>query len=400
MDLLISKHEKYFKLCLNSLPAKAQSEDANRIAIVYFCIQGLDLLGKLNLSEMEEIQYSKSIYSNLIKDPLNEIQSFRPSPTFRLLDGEEEEDSISYDLPNLAATLFALSILLALGSDYLKVIDRHKVMKFVSKLQIKEGSEAGGFKPVLGADGIAFGESDLRHCYTALCVRKLLHYDMLPEEKRNHDIDIKLVESYIINRVNFNGGLSSNRYTESHSGLTFCGLASLKLLGYDFSNNNNWVDNTVRWLVYRQVDFPDSIKAYKELNQNEDDSYEYWDLDDIGGFNGRENKFGDTCYSWWCSASLKLLGEEYLELINFTAAEEHLLTMTQSKLMGGFGKDKDSFPDPFHTFLGISALCLWKMAKPEGHGYAGENELRDIDELLVISARLRNFLEKSIKWED
>lgn len=385
-EFLVSKHQKYFLLCLNSLPAKAQSEDSNKLAIVYFCIQGLDLLGKLQLTFQEKKIYADFLYEHMIIDPNDEIQSFRASQTFKLPLSQN-----NYDLPNLAATLFALSSLLALESNFSQNLNRHKLMRFVSRLQIQNGPEKGGFKPVLDQEGgQVVGESDLRHCYTALCVRKMLKYDELPLEERINDIDVDLTERYILDRVNFNGGLSSNRYTESHSGLTFCGLGALKLLNYDFSGNETWVANTIRWLVNRQVDYPKTIEAYR------DEEYEYWDEDDIGGFNGRENKFGDTCYSWWVTASLKLLGDQYFECVNFGAAEKYLLRKSQSRLMGGFGKDSQSYPDPFHSFLGIASLTLWKGRS--GLEYTGENNLTGIDELLVISQALSDFL-KQMEWK-
>lgn len=384
-EFLVNKHQKYFQLCLNSLPAKAQSEDSNKLAIVSFCIQGLDLIGRLQLTLEEKESYGDFLYKHMIIDPNDEIQSFRASQTFKL-----PPTANNYDLPNLAATFFALSSLLAIGEDYSKRLDRHKIMRFVSKLQIRNGPEKGGFKPVLDLQGgQVVGESDLRHCYTALCVRKLLKYDELPPDERLYDVDVALAEKYILERVNFNGGLSSNRYTESHSGLTFCGLGALKLLNYDFDSNETWVANTIRWLVNRQIDYPSTIETYRGEGE-----YEYWDEEDIGGFNGRENKFGDTCYSWWCTASLKLLGDEYFDLVNFEAAEGYLLSKSQNKLVGGFGKDYQSFPDPFHSFLGIAALALWRGSSTTS--YAGEKSLSGIDELFVISRSLSEFLERMI----
>lgn len=394
--LLVKKHEKYFRMCLMSLPAKAQSEDSNKLAIIYFCVHGLDLLGKLNFTPTEQEQYSEFIYDHIINETIGneEIQAFRPSQTFKLNKIDGTSSSPSYDLPNLAATFFGLITLLALNSNYGEndKIDRHKIMKFVSMLQLKDGPNKGGFKPVLGVDRTPFGECDLRHCYTALCIRKLLKYDELSKDDRKYDIDIDSIQKFLSDRISVNGGLSSNKYTEPHSGLTFCGIAALKLSGYDFKGNqSNWVDQTINWLVHRQVDYPSLVESYAT------EDYYYWDSNDIGGFNGRENKFGDTCYSWWCTASLKILcGNQGLQLIDSNAAQKYLLDNTQNKLIGGFGKDGETFPDPLHSFLALASLSMWKNSINSSFEVDGNSELGNIDELLVISSGLKDFLDKVI----
>ena len=381
--LLIEKHEKYFRLCMQSLPSKAQSEDSNRLSLIYFCLHGLDILGKLNLTDAEKKAYATHIYAHQIIDPSGQIESFRSSQTFQLA-----VENGNYDLPNLSATFFALINLLALESDYSLKLNRHKIMNFVSKCQITDGPNKGAFKPVLDKDGYPFGEVDLRHCYIAASIRKLCKYDELPVSERMNDFNKQDLVSFVLERVNYNGGLSSNKFTESHSGLTFCGIATLRLLGYDFAKNVPWVETTKKWLVHRQIDY--SASVYKGQ------SYSYWVEEDIGGFNGRENKFGDTCYSWWCSASLKLLDPKGLQLINTEKAVEYLLRETQNPLLGGFGKDSESFPDPFHSFLGLSCLSLYKSC--QGCNFEGEGNLQEIDETLVITRKLREFLNSNIRF--
>ncbi|CUM55749.1 unnamed protein product [Debaryomyces tyrocola] len=383
IPLLIEKHEKYFRLCMQSLPSKAQSEDSNRLSLIYFCLHGLGILGKLNLTEAEKKAYATHVYAHQIIDPSRQIESFRSSQTFQLA-----VENGNYDLPNLSATFFALINLLALESDYSVKLNRHKIMKFVSKCQVTDGPNKGAFKPVLDKDGYPFGEVDLRYCYIAASIRKLCKYDELPVSERMNDFNEQDLAIFVLDRVNFNGGLSSNKFTESHSGLTFCGIATLRLLEYDFTKNIQWVETTKKWLVHRQIDY--SSPVYKGQ------SYSYWIEEDIGSFNGRENKFGDTCYSWWCSASLKLLDPNGLQLINTEKAIEYLLGATQSPLLGGFGKDSESFPDPFHSFLGLSCLSLYKSC--EKYNYEGEEILQEMDETLVITKKLREFLNSHIQF--
>jgi len=54
-----------------------------------------------------------------------------------------------------------------------------------------------------------------------------------------------------------------------------------------------------------------------------------------GGFCGRINKRGDTCYSFWVGGALDVLG--HAELMDMEANRRFLLGQTQH-LIGGFGK--------------------------------------------------------------
>lgn len=377
MSFLAEKHAHYFRLCLKLMPAKAQSEDSNKLALIYFVVHGLDLLCRLE-KEIDRDAAVADIYDFLILDYNGEISGFRSSMTFEL-DKKKNE----YDLPNLLTTFFALATLLAFQEDYSKRLDREKIMAFVSRCQIKEGENAGCFTPVLDLKGDPWGESDLRLCYIAAGIRKMLGYDKVGEKA--NDIDVTALEKFILNKVNFNGGLSSSSHTESHSGLTFCGIAALKLLNNDLSTpqHADWVELTKSWLVHRQVDYPHELYSGT--------SYEYYQTSDIGGFNGRENKFADTCYLWWVVGLLNLLSEDGVQLINAPGLLEYLLERTQHKLIGGFAKDTEAFPDPFHSFLAVCSVSLLKHSLELS--IEGTDLLQPVDGELVISQRLRKFLD-------
>lgn len=377
MTLLIDKHAKYFQLCLHSLPLKAQTEDSNKLALIYFSLHGLSLLGKLEKTA-ETPKHVQYIYEHMIPLKDTTIQAFRPSQTFALDSGNND-----YDLPNLSATFFALAILLVLEEDFTKKIDRHKIMAFVSRCQLKTGPYKGSFLPVLGPEVTPFGESDLRLCYIAASIRKILGYDKLPVLEAVHDFDTEALRAFVLDKVNFNGGLASYSHTESHSGLTFCGIAALKLIGHEFLEQDPWTQLTIDWLVHRQVDYPPNL--YK-------DDYEFYDEEDVGGFNGRENKFGDTCYSWWVMALLSLIDRSSILLIDEKKACEYLLNKTQHQLMGGFGKDSQAFPDPFHSFLALASLALVKQ-NFTGLQVTGFERLTSIDPELVITQKSRLFME-------
>lgn len=370
MKLLVDKHEKNLRLCLHSLPQQAQSEDSSRLALMYFCLHGLDLLGRLTLAEAEGVAHANYIYGHLLDR--SDIHAFRPSQTFQLRSGAR------YDLPHLLATFFALCNLLVLGSDYSKRLDRHKVMRFVQRLQVKDGPDKGSFQPVLDKKDVPFGDTDLRYCYIAVSIRHLLKYHELPEAERTYDIDTTSLVAFIHSRFNYNGGLSSLVHTEPHLGLTFCGLATLNLLGKDVPD----VEQTKYWLVHRQVDYPEGLYS---IGEDGFDGYEYYDPVDIGGFNGRENKFSDTCYAWWITGLLHLIGGE--SLFNAEAAADYLLNRTQHQLLGGFGKSVGAWPDPFHTYLALASLALWK----DKVVFEGSEALGSVNVPFVISGRAEQF---------
>jgi geranylgeranyl transferase type-1 subunit beta len=102
------------------------------------------------------------------------------------------------------------------------------------------------------------------------------------------------------------------------------------------------------------------------------------------GFNGRLNKLPDTCYTWWNSGALSLLGED--NLINRSPARRFLLEKTQHQI-GGFAKHPSGPPDVYHAYMGLAALAT--MA-----GTEGEPGLRTFDPRLCIStdaaARMAN----------
>jgi geranylgeranyl transferase type-1 subunit beta len=236
-----------------------------------------------------------------------------------------------YDKATIANTYSALCILVMLGDD-LNKLDKEEIMTYLKKCQLKDGS----FKALLDTKGNPTGDGDLRQCYMATSIRKILKYTGL------NDIELESIVLYVLKQRNFDGGLGNG---ESHAGLTFCGLATLKLI--DRLDPNDWT-KTLDWLIHRQISFHE---WNQELLNNED-----FDDEDQGGFNGRINKMADTCYAFWCVASLSLLGKEYL--IDEKQMEKYLLNQTQNPITGGFAKTEVDDPDPYHSFLGLGALSL------------------------------------------
>lgn len=140
------------------------------------------------------------------------------------------------------------------------------------------------------------------------------------------------------------------------------------------------IPSLTHYLVNRQF-------AYLEPNDDDDDSANHPlpDLSslklsdampDVAGFNGRLNKHPDTCYAWWNSGALCLLGQ--INLVNRASARRFILEKTQH-LIGGFAKHPGGPPDIYHAYMGLAALGT--MA-----GADGEPGLAKFDSRLCVSA--------------
>ncbi|CDK25237.1 unnamed protein product [Kuraishia capsulata CBS 1993] len=362
-EILKEKHVKFFRRCINMWPEAYEAHDSNKMAIVYFSLAGLDVLGALHKEkgddgyEKYEIERREAIdwvYSHLVPSG----SGFRGSFTYDL--GTQDESG-SYDPPNLAATGFALQILLTLRDESMKErLDKEKIMGFVKSCQQSDGQ----FCPIVDVDGQPFGDTDLRYCMIAATIRKILKY----QSGGASDINIEMLSKFTLSTMGCDGGMASTALTlgESHAGLTFCGLNTLALLGKLDLEDKRW-DDTVDWLVHRQISADMAVDSL-----------------DAGGFNGRENKRADTCYVFWVLGSLVVLGNKEV-LIDVESAKVFLLDHMQDTLLGGFAKGHGETPDPYHSFLGLAALSILKA-----------KGLQSVDVELVITKGAKEFYETAI----
>lgn len=354
-ELLVQKHVKYFKMCLNILPSRLQREDSNKLMLIYCCIGGLSLL-KYNFPDQERQDIIQFVYSHYLPSG----EGFRGSQTHKL------PTSTRYDPPTVANTYCALSILLMLEEDYTTKIDREAIMQYVSKCQEQDGS----FRSLVDINELPFGDGDLRQTYMACCIRRMLNYN-----GGENDIDVDSLTRNVLSQVTYNGGLGT---CESHAGYAFCGLMSLKLVGKLDNKCDGW-EKTIDWLVHRQIDYHEYNKDL--LN------YEFADETDKGSFNGRDNKFGDTCYSFWSAGSLSVFDKQFF--LNGSKLENYLLNITQNKIMGGFAKTDADDPDPYHSFLGLASLTIVDSSSGE--------LLEPIDSTLTITKKATVFLDNLYK---
>lgn len=289
--------------------------------LIYCSVGGLSLLD-YQFTEKERQLYVSYVYDQLVTSG----EGFRGSALHKL------PNAHGYDPPTISNTYAALCILLMLGDDYLSKVDADLIMKYVSKCQLSDGS----FKSLLDRDGKPSGDGDLRQSYMAASIRKLFKY------RGPNDFDVDSMADYVRSLKVYDGGLGNS---ESHAGLTFCGLAALQLV--DKLDSIEWV-KTVEWLVHRQISFSDFNSDLLV--------HDFFDDLDQGSHNGRVNKTGDTCYSFWCTGSLALLGKE--SFVNADAMINYLLGQTQCPVTGGFGKTEVDDPDPYHSFLALCAISL------------------------------------------
>jgi len=311
------------------------------------------------------------------------------------------------DPPNLEATFFAVLSLGYVGG--LNRVKRLQCLKWLTTLQRDDGS----FGELVGPDGRIEGGRDMRHCFVAVTIWKILRGGLESEKFEYSDINIENLVNHIRFGETYDGGLSEDTEHESHGGYTNCAIATLSLI--DRLPTSKAVEMkrpgltnlpaTIRWLVARQIE-------YIEEEDDDDEQEEADDLQELRerlagvykdnsaskglpcladasshgpivvGFNGRLNKPVDTCYCFWATASLDMLGQA--SLINKDGCRLFLLDKTQHRI-GGFGKSPGYPPDIYHSYLGLATLAILK-----------EPGLKPVDPAICISIQARQNIEKQI----
>ncbi|KHJ32267.1 putative geranylgeranyl transferase type-1 subunit beta [Erysiphe necator] len=393
-------HIKYWKRCLNSLlPTEYTGNDSSRMTLGFFILSALDLLGE----SVSAFPYDQKIE---IRDWILKCQhpngGFCGSPNHRFpeeyyLDLSVDGNKSEVDPANLPATYFAILSLGLVGD--LRKIERIKCLRWLKKLQREDGS----FGELLTLEGKIWGGRDMRYCYVAAAIRWILGGD---QENFEDDINVENLVQHVLSGQTYDGGISETSQHEAHAGYTYCGIATLSLLGRLPSSTGNCkypkpglcnFSETLRWLVSRQVGYQ---VVYNEKNKDEisediginlqEMSLEQADIKseissgkkEYVGFNGRCNKRVDTCYVFWVIGSIKLLCEEYTDLVDKLAARQFLIEQTQYKI-GGFSKSPGDPPDIYHSYLGLAALAL-----------NNEPDIKKLDPALCISIEQKNKINR------
>jgi len=102
-----------------------------------------------------------------------------------------------------------------------------------------------------------------------------------------------------------------------------------------------------------------------------------------GGFQGRVQKDQDTCYSFWCGASLRILtAHAFVDGVS----DAKWIFSAQSP-MGGFAKVPGENPDVLHSYLSYVSLAMH-----------AENDLRDYKLPLASVSAALNLSRSSLAW--
>ena len=216
--------------------------------------------------------------------------------------------SVHHD-PHILYTLSAVQVLALMDALDDQVVDLDRLVDYVQSLQQPDGSFFGD----------RWGEVDIRFAFCSIACLSILN--------RLDAIDVGKAVDFVMRCNNLiDGGFGSKPGSESHAGLTYCGLGALAL-----TNSLDRVDADLLgwWLSERQLP--------------------------SGGLNGRPEKLPDLCYSWWVLSSLRILGRLHWidrnRLVRFIMA-------CQDDETGGFNDRPGNMVDPFHTVFGLAGLSL------------------------------------------
>ncbi|KAJ8973252.1 hypothetical protein NQ317_019527 [Molorchus minor] len=304
-------HKKYLLFILNGKLPNLESMETNRTVLMYFALAGLDILDEIeNIPPERKESIIKWIYSLQVVNEEENISGFLGSTN--LITKENRGKNSPYKWAHIANTYSCLLSLLILGDD-LSRVNRKAIITSLKTLQLPIGSFKGAKEGV---------EDDMRFVFCAACICYILD-DW-------SGMDVELMVQFIMKCISYDGGVGQGPELESHSGSTFCAMASLALSDNLHRLTKAQFTGLRRWLLCR------------------------FDA----GFSGRPNKPIDTCYSFWTGGALKILNAyQFIEDPN----NDQFVLMTQDKY-GGFSKWVNTVPDPMHTYFGLAGLSLMNIS--------------------------------------
>lgn len=330
MELNVDAISHYFMHFVNGIPSAYQALETTLGNIVFFCINGLAILGKLDevLSQERKNEIIEWIYSQQVEPPL--LGGFRHSSAHYTPNHAVEE-------AHIVMTYSYLASLLLLGDD-LSRVDVPRVMEFLKKMQLPNGSF---ISHTLNS------EDDLRFVYSAATICRILG--------TNGDLDVEKSIEYILSCQTYEGGFAYRHGDESHGGATYCAIGALDLWGaLDRIQNKKLL---AYWFSQRQND----------------------------GFNGRSHKYSDTCYSFWIGSPLTVLGW-YDDIVDVKRLTAFIFSNYCGK--GQFRSNANDKPDIVHTYFSLCGLSL--------AGYTGVERIHPSLGIVnkYIPEKMRNFSPK------
>lgn len=285
------KTAKFLERTLVMIPTAYEKYDANHVSLVFFSVLGLVLLNR-PVPEAEITAYVDSLFV-----------------------GNGYKGSCSYGAePHLPSTYFCLGIRRMLGLPPLPAAQAAAIRDYIPQCQLPSGL----FRARAGR-----GDASIRHSYTAHAVYALLAN---PSDEPRGDAPPPWIGKsldYMVRCQNYEGGMGDTPEQESHLGLTYCAVASLRL-----ANCTDRIPDVSRLLAF----------VGKRLTCH----------------NGRPNKPADVCYSFWALGTARCLGVAAAppEVAAF------LTTTGYDDMLGGFWKTPETHADPYHTALALCALSL------------------------------------------
>jgi len=308
------EHISYLLAGLGSLSSNYTSLDASRPWLCYWILHSVETLGPSGQIPAE--------YGHHIVDFLQRCQ--------HKVDGGFCGGPYPGQMAHLAPTYAAVNALVTLGTEEAYgAIDRAALRRFLLSMKRPDG----GF--CMHDDG----ECDVRGAYTAVAVASLCN--VLDDELRAGTAE------WIEKCQTYEGGIGATPGEEAHGGYTFCGLATMVLLGRaDLLN----LDLMAHWLAHRQM-----------AGQ--------------GGFQGRTNKLVDGCYSFWQGGCFPLLQAVLAArgdmpasgvscLFNAEALLDYIMVCCQCKT-GGLRDKPGKGRDYYHTCYCISGASVAATMLPQ-----------------------------------
>jgi protein farnesyltransferase subunit beta len=292
IQLLREKHVEYLsQIWKQSLRAPFVSLDSSRPWMLYWCLQGCDLLGEIPTQD-ERCRMVSTLEHCWKSIPISEPHPVTP-----------EQDALYYTNSSIsssrssseldaggfgggpgqmahAATTYAAILSLCIlatmteGGDEssqcaLSLLKRIRIPLYRWMVSLQQTS-SGGYR--MHHDG----EVDVRASYTILCCAKLLQI-----------VTPYLCQDRVVNFIRdcqtFDGGLGGEPWNEAHGGYAYCGVSALQLLGKLHVLD---LPALTGWLARRQMSFE-------------------------GGFSGRSNKLVDGCYSFWQGGAMAITSAMY-----------------------------------------------------------------------------------------
>lgn len=210
-----AKHIKYWLRCLKThLPTGYSGNDSQRMTLAFFTLSALDILGELqtHTTDVDRQSYVDWVYR--CQHPNGGFKGFTGADGgLEMRNGPGQY----WDPANLAATFFALAILIVLD-DSMEHVEVKKCLLWLKSLQRPDGS----FGEAVGKGGRIEGIVDTRHCYLAACVRWILRRGEITNSVDDIDVDrlTSFVEQCIVSpRLRKTTGLNIDENRPTTAGL-------------------------------------------------------------------------------------------------------------------------------------------------------------------------------------